>query len=504
MDAGTARTAPRASWRSHVRRAPEQGAAGYPDGQFPGRRGDARPPRGCHEGLDPAREPGTMRGVRSITCSNPSSVRRPGAPAPSSCSRSPPTPARLLLLAATALWRVDKLGAEDAQLTVASLPGAPTSVGDEPAAKPERPREEKKPRRVTREVTQADRDAQATDDDSGSSGEAGEGDGEGAGGPAGPASSPAATAAGARPSSIRPTPPRAAIAASRPARSATTATAPLATAAPPPAKEEERIVVAHLIEGSRIEGNPRIEPPDSVRQAMARAGQDKVKGLVKMCLDREGQVRSLAILRSTGHAEYDQRLLAGMRSWRYRPYRFDSGVAVAGLHGHHTSSIGSSEASAPGPAHHLRRPDRRRPRRARRRHRARRSSTAATARPGGAPRTAASRRGFAWSRPSRPTTRCAPRRTCSGADGTLLVTRGMPTGGSALTAALARKHDRALLHSISGASASRCRSSGSGWTCAGIGCSERRRTTGERMSGHRARGARSPGRPRSPQIGACN
>lgn len=32
------------------------------------------------------------------------------------------------------------------------------------------------------------------------------------------------------------------------------------------------------------------------------------------------------------------------------------------------------------------------------------------------------------------------------ADGTLLITRGAPTGGSALTAALARKHDRALLH----------------------------------------------------------
>ena len=33
-----------------------------------------------------------------------------------------------------------------------------------------------------------------------------------------------------------------------------------------------------------------------------------------------------------------------------------------------------------------------------------------------------------------------------GADGTLLVTRGAPTGGSALTAALARRHDRVLLH----------------------------------------------------------
>lgn len=32
------------------------------------------------------------------------------------------------------------------------------------------------------------------------------------------------------------------------------------------------------------------------------------------------------------------------------------------------------------------------------------------------------------------------------ADATLLVTRGAPSGGSALTAALARKHDRDLLH----------------------------------------------------------
>lgn len=32
------------------------------------------------------------------------------------------------------------------------------------------------------------------------------------------------------------------------------------------------------------------------------------------------------------------------------------------------------------------------------------------------------------------------------ADGTLLVTRGTPTGGSALTAALARKHRRRFLH----------------------------------------------------------
>jgi TonB family protein len=92
--------------------------------------------------------------------------------------------------------------------------------------------------------------------------------------------------------------------------------------------DQERIVVAHVIEGHRIEGDPQIAPPDTVKQAMARSGLDRLTGNVKMCLDKEGRVRSLRLLRSTGHAEYDQRLLAGMRTWRYHPYKLDSGAAV--------------------------------------------------------------------------------------------------------------------------------------------------------------------------------
>jgi len=92
--------------------------------------------------------------------------------------------------------------------------------------------------------------------------------------------------------------------------------------------DQERIVVARVIEGHRIEGDPQIAPPDIVKQAMARSGLDRLKGDVKMCLDKEGRVRSLRLLRSTGHAEYDQRLLAGMRTWRYHPYKLDSGASV--------------------------------------------------------------------------------------------------------------------------------------------------------------------------------
>jgi len=93
--------------------------------------------------------------------------------------------------------------------------------------------------------------------------------------------------------------------------------------------DQERIVVARLIEGHRIEGNPQIAPPDTVKQAMQRSGLDSLTGAVKMCLNQRGGVRSLRVLRSTGYAEYDQRLLAGMRTWRYDPYTLDGGAAVS-------------------------------------------------------------------------------------------------------------------------------------------------------------------------------
>ena len=210
----------------------------------------------------------------------------------------------LVLLVASGMWRVDKLEVADSTIMVAAGPGAPMSAGPEEEAEPERKLEEKKTR-VRRDLPASQRAEVAPEEDGGGDGDTGDGepgtggDGRGLGlFPCGEGGS-------------------------------CSVLDPPAEKAPPPRKqEEERIVVAHLIEGSRIEGNPRIAPPDSVRQAMARLDQQKLDGAVKMCLDRAGTVRSLRILRSTGHAEYDQRLLAGMRTWRYRPYKLDSGAAV--------------------------------------------------------------------------------------------------------------------------------------------------------------------------------
>lgn len=93
-------------------------------------------------------------------------------------------------------------------------------------------------------------------------------------------------------------------------------------------EQPPRVVVAHLIEGQRIAGNPQIAAPESVRAVMQRQGARRAVGSIEMCLSRTGAVSNLKLLRSTGYPEYDSALIAGMRTWRYRPYRLDSGAAV--------------------------------------------------------------------------------------------------------------------------------------------------------------------------------
>lgn len=93
---------------------------------------------------------------------------------------------------------------------------------------------------------------------------------------------------------------------------------------------ERRVRVDNrVIEGYRIAGDPQIHAPQSVREKMADRGQTGTLGAVKMCIGTDGAVSSLRVLRSTGYAEYDATLLAGMRGWRYRPYRVADGTGVA-------------------------------------------------------------------------------------------------------------------------------------------------------------------------------
>lgn len=92
---------------------------------------------------------------------------------------------------------------------------------------------------------------------------------------------------------------------------------------PPPAPQP-RAIAEHMLDGKRIAGNEQIRPPESVRLDMVRAGTRRLTATIKMCLDAQGRVASLEILKSSGHDAYDREFLREMRAWRYQPYRIDS------------------------------------------------------------------------------------------------------------------------------------------------------------------------------------
>jgi TonB family protein len=78
--------------------------------------------------------------------------------------------------------------------------------------------------------------------------------------------------------------------------------------------------VGSVVESLRIAGETQILPPMRVRTAMTVAGTHRVRGVVRICLDAGGSVASSRVLRSTGHRDYDAKLLAAVAAWRYRPY----------------------------------------------------------------------------------------------------------------------------------------------------------------------------------------
>jgi TonB family protein len=102
---------------------------------------------------------------------------------------------------------------------------------------------------------------------------------------------------------------------------------PMEVQQPPPAPAP-RNIPEHLLKGKRTAGNEQIRPPESVRLDMVRAGTRRLTASIKMCLDAQGRVESLDILKSTGHDAYDREFLREMRGWRYQPYRIGNNAAA--------------------------------------------------------------------------------------------------------------------------------------------------------------------------------
>lgn len=85
---------------------------------------------------------------------------------------------------------------------------------------------------------------------------------------------------------------------------------------PPPGEEPDLppLTVPPDSFGSHwMSGVKEIEPePSTVHQPVAVG--------VKVCVAPDGSVESASLMKSTGVASYDEKILDAMRAWRYRPF----------------------------------------------------------------------------------------------------------------------------------------------------------------------------------------
>ena len=63
-----------------------------------------------------------------------------------------------------------------------------------------------------------------------------------------------------------------------------------------------------------------ILPDEETKKEITKSGKDKIIGSFKLCVDPQGNVTHVKMLKATTFEAYDVKLLRTMRTWKYRPY----------------------------------------------------------------------------------------------------------------------------------------------------------------------------------------
>jgi hypothetical protein len=79
-------------------------------------------------------------------------------------------------------------------------------------------------------------------------------------------------------------------------------------------------VAPTLLEAYRISGEKNIVPNDATKIAIQQSGKTRIVGAWKLCVNEQGGVKQVALLKSTGFPTYDAAIEKEMRVWKYRPY----------------------------------------------------------------------------------------------------------------------------------------------------------------------------------------
>ena len=77
------------------------------------------------------------------------------------------------------------------------------------------------------------------------------------------------------------------------------------------------------LESLRVAGDKNILPSDFVKVEISRSGRQQLMVPVMMCLDRDGRVIQVKVLKSSGFLAYDADLINAIAMWRYRPFLID-------------------------------------------------------------------------------------------------------------------------------------------------------------------------------------
>lgn len=93
----------------------------------------------------------------------------------------------------------------------------------------------------------------------------------------------------------------------------------------PPTDQELMMVPPEMMK--RVGGQAWVLPDEYTIREMRSTRSERVISSIQYCVDGEGRVSQVQLLRSTGFATYDQRLISAIRGWVFRPF-IDEGRAV--------------------------------------------------------------------------------------------------------------------------------------------------------------------------------
>ena len=98
----------------------------------------------------------------------------------------------------------------------------------------------------------------------------------------------------------------------------------------PPAPVAWPILAPAAFEALRLAGDKDFVPDDATRSEMVRSGRDRVQVALSVCLDATGAVRPPRLVKASGFAAYDRKVVDQIqRTWRFRPHVVDGQPSAA-------------------------------------------------------------------------------------------------------------------------------------------------------------------------------